>query len=229
MKIDFSISDFSVSAFSPSEYLWRMKPEVLLRDIEPDDLPIFFEHQRDPVAVAMVVFRSREKAEFDEHWAKILADDVSLKKTIVADGQVAGHIASFMRDGEREIGYWIERTLWGRGICQRSARCVSLPGTEAATLRRRGPTQYCLDTRPAKMWLHLMPERDRSGTRARRRVAYYFQACHVKASLTWRAFTWLPLFSAIRIPNSAFQISLSSSRAREPFRSLRFQRFVFQL
>ncbi len=93
-----------------------MKPEVLLRDIEPDDLPIFFEHQRDPVAVAMVVFRSREKAEFNAHWAKILADDTSLKKTIVADGQVAGHIASFMRDGEREIGYWIERTLWGRGI-----------------------------------------------------------------------------------------------------------------
>ncbi len=93
-----------------------MKPEVLLRDIETDDLPIFFEHQRDPVAVAMVVFRSREKAEFDAHWAKILADDSSLKKTIVADGQVAGHIASFMRDGEREIGYWIERTLWGQGI-----------------------------------------------------------------------------------------------------------------
>jgi RimJ/RimL family protein N-acetyltransferase len=93
-----------------------MKPEVLLRDIEPDDLPIFFEHQRDPVAVAMVVFRSRDKAEFNAHWAKILADDVSLKKTIVAGGQVAGHIASFMRDGEREIGYWIERTLWGRGI-----------------------------------------------------------------------------------------------------------------
>ena len=51
-----------------------MKTEVLLRDVEPGDLPIFFEHQRDPVAVAMVVFRSRDKAEFDEHWAKILAD-----------------------------------------------------------------------------------------------------------------------------------------------------------
>jgi RimJ/RimL family protein N-acetyltransferase len=93
-----------------------MKPEVLLRDVEPDDLPIFFEHQRDPVAVALVVFRSREKAEFDEHWARILADDTSLKKTIVADGQVAGHIASFVRDGEREVGYWIDRALWGRGI-----------------------------------------------------------------------------------------------------------------
>jgi RimJ/RimL family protein N-acetyltransferase len=85
-------------------------------EVEPGDLPIFFEHQRDPVAVALVVFRSREKAEFDEHWAKILADDTSLKKTIVADGQVAGHIASFVRDGEREVGYWIDRALWGRGI-----------------------------------------------------------------------------------------------------------------
>ena len=93
-----------------------MKTEVLLRDVEPDDLPIFFVHQRDPVAVAMVVFRSRDRAEFDEHWAKILADDAVLNKTIVADGQIAGNIASFVRDGKREIGYWIDRTLWGRGI-----------------------------------------------------------------------------------------------------------------
>ena len=93
-----------------------MKTEVLLRDVEPGDLPLFFEHQRDPVAVALVVFRSRDKAEFDEHWAKILADHACLKKTIVSDGQIAGHIGSFTRDGEREVGYWIDRTLWGRGI-----------------------------------------------------------------------------------------------------------------
>ncbi|HKP93510.1 MAG TPA: GNAT family N-acetyltransferase [Chthoniobacterales bacterium] len=93
-----------------------MKPKVLLRDVEPGDLPLFFEHQRDPVAVAMVVFRSRERDEFDKHWAKILADETSLTKTIVADGQVAGHIASFLLDGKREIGYWIDRALWGRGI-----------------------------------------------------------------------------------------------------------------
>ena len=64
----------------------------------------------------MVVFRSRERDEFDKHWAKILANETALTKTIVADGQVAGHIASFLRDGEREIGYWIDRALWGRGI-----------------------------------------------------------------------------------------------------------------
>lgn len=87
-----------------------------MRDVVPTDLPFFFEHQRDPVAVAMVVFRSRERAEFDQHWAKILANETVLTKTIVADGRVAGHIASFLRDGEREIGYWIDRALWGRGI-----------------------------------------------------------------------------------------------------------------
>jgi RimJ/RimL family protein N-acetyltransferase len=93
-----------------------VKPDVILRDVEPGDLPLFFEHQRDPVAVALVVFRSRERGEFDQHWAKILANETSLTKTIVADGQVAGHIASFLLDGKREIGYWIDRALWGRGI-----------------------------------------------------------------------------------------------------------------
>ena len=68
----------------------------------------------------MVVFRSRERAEFDEHWAKILANETSLTKTIVADGQVAGHIASFLLDGKREIGYWIDRALWRRGIASQA-------------------------------------------------------------------------------------------------------------
>ena len=93
-----------------------MNPNVRLRDVEPGDLPLLFEHQRDPEAVAMVVFRSRDAAEFDEHWAKLLADETVLKKTIVVDGEVAGHLVSFMRDGKREIGYWIDRAFWGRGI-----------------------------------------------------------------------------------------------------------------
>jgi RimJ/RimL family protein N-acetyltransferase len=73
----------------------------------------------------MVAFRSRDRAEFDQHWAKILADNSCLKKTIVvvsavsADSsahQVAGNIGSWLSDGKREIGYWIDRALWGRGI-----------------------------------------------------------------------------------------------------------------
>jgi RimJ/RimL family protein N-acetyltransferase len=99
-----------------------MKPKVQLRDVEPSDLPLFFEHQRDPIAVAMVAFQSRDRAAFDQHWAKLLADDSLLKKTIVvvsavsAENQVAGNIGSWTADGKRQVGYWIDRAFWGRGV-----------------------------------------------------------------------------------------------------------------
>src|SRR5215212_5417149 len=103
-----------------------MQGRVELRDVEADDLPLFFAHQRDPIAVALVAFRSRDRSAFDQHWEKLLADDSCLKKTIVvvsavsADPSttqvVAGNIGSWLSDGKREIGYWIDRALWGRGI-----------------------------------------------------------------------------------------------------------------
>jgi RimJ/RimL family protein N-acetyltransferase len=99
-----------------------MKMKVHLRNVETNDLPLFFEHQRDPIAVAMVAFRSRDRAAFDQHWAKLLADDSLLKKTIVvvsavsAEEQVAGNIGSWTTEGRREVGYWIDRAFWGRGV-----------------------------------------------------------------------------------------------------------------
>jgi RimJ/RimL family protein N-acetyltransferase len=93
-----------------------MNPTLHLRNVRHDDLSLFFEHQRDAIAVAMVAFRSRDRAAFDQHWAKLLADPEVLHKTIVVDGQVAGYVMSFMRDGKREVGYWIDRTFWGRGV-----------------------------------------------------------------------------------------------------------------
>ena len=93
-----------------------MKTKIQLRDVEADDLPLFFEHQRDPIAVAMVAFHSRDRAAFDQHWAKLLVDDSLLKKTVIVDGEVAGNIGSWTAEGKREIGYWIDRAFWGRGV-----------------------------------------------------------------------------------------------------------------
>jgi RimJ/RimL family protein N-acetyltransferase len=89
---------------------------ILLRDVIETDLPIFFEHQRDPEANQMAAFPARERAAFMAHWAKLLGDATLIKQTILFEGQVAGNIGSFEQHGMREIGYWIGREYWGKGI-----------------------------------------------------------------------------------------------------------------
>jgi RimJ/RimL family protein N-acetyltransferase len=32
------------------------------------------------------------------------------------DGGLAGNVVCFDQDGEREVGYWIGREFWGRGV-----------------------------------------------------------------------------------------------------------------
>lgn len=97
------------------------EPAIRLRDVTEDDLPIFFEHQRDPVANHMAAFPARDRATFTEHWTtKILGDDRVTKKTILLEEQVVGNIGSFEIAGETLVGYWIGRDQWGKGIASRA-------------------------------------------------------------------------------------------------------------
>ena len=89
---------------------------VRLRDVEESDLPFFYDHQRDPEAVKMANFASRERDAFMAHWRKILTDETVIAKTILYEGKVAGNVVSFMRGDTREVGYWLGRETWGRGI-----------------------------------------------------------------------------------------------------------------
>jgi RimJ/RimL family protein N-acetyltransferase len=93
---------------------------ALLREVEPQDISVFFEQQDDPVASAMAAFPSRDRAAHDAHWAKILADNSVIARTIVEDGQVVGNIGSWVADGQRGVGYWIGRQHWGRGYATRA-------------------------------------------------------------------------------------------------------------
>jgi RimJ/RimL family protein N-acetyltransferase len=89
---------------------------AVLRDVIEEDLPVFFEQQRDPEAVEMAAFPARERGPFFEHWHKIMDDDELVAKTIVSEGEVAGNISSWERDGKRLVGYWLGREFWGRGL-----------------------------------------------------------------------------------------------------------------
>jgi RimJ/RimL family protein N-acetyltransferase len=96
-----------------------MLGDVLLRDVVEDDLPLFFKMQLDVEANHMAAFSAKNPADmeaFMAHWTKILADDATIRRTILFSGLVVGNIASFERSGEREVCYWIEKEYWGRGI-----------------------------------------------------------------------------------------------------------------
>ena len=93
---------------------------VTLRDATASDLPIFFEHQLDPEATAMAAFPSRNKEAFDAHWAKTMANDANILKTILYDGQVAGSLMSWETVDGREVGYWLGREYWGKGIATKA-------------------------------------------------------------------------------------------------------------
>jgi RimJ/RimL family protein N-acetyltransferase len=90
--------------------------EVQLREVIDDDLPIFYEQQLDPDATAMADFPSRDRESFMAHWAKNRQNTSNIHRTILFKGEVAGNIVSWLQDGEREVGYWIGKPYWGKGI-----------------------------------------------------------------------------------------------------------------
>lgn len=100
-----------------------MTDTLLLRELQENDLAIFFTQQRDPEANYMAAFTAEDptdRAAFDTHWQRIRADTGILNRTIVVNDQVVGHIASFDYVGEREITYWLGREFWGQGIATRA-------------------------------------------------------------------------------------------------------------
>jgi RimJ/RimL family protein N-acetyltransferase len=98
-----------------------MSDEVRLRDVEPGDLPVFYEHQLDADATRMAAFPSRDRAAFDAHWAtNILGNPAAITQTILVNGQVAGNIGSWPQGGVRLVGYWIGKEHWGKGVATRA-------------------------------------------------------------------------------------------------------------
>ena len=97
-----------------------MPNSVQLRDVTETDLPIFYEQQRDPEATEMASFPARSRDAFMAHWTRIVADASVQIKTILFNGEVAGNIVCFEQLGEREVGYWLGKDYWGKGIATRA-------------------------------------------------------------------------------------------------------------
>jgi RimJ/RimL family protein N-acetyltransferase len=66
----------------------------------------------------MAAFGTKDSntSELAARWRKSLADASTTQKAIIEAGRLVGFVATFMREGQLEVTYWIARSHWGRGI-----------------------------------------------------------------------------------------------------------------
>jgi RimJ/RimL family protein N-acetyltransferase len=97
--------------------------DVRLREVTDADISIFFEQQDDEGAHWMAAFATaRDGDAFLAHWRRILADETVRARAIVVDGRIAGNLLQWLdaESGKPEVGYWVAREYWGRGVATRA-------------------------------------------------------------------------------------------------------------
>jgi RimJ/RimL family protein N-acetyltransferase len=112
---------------------------IALRPVEDADLDALFEQQRDPEAVRMAAFTAKDpddREAFDAHLAKVRFSDGITHRAVTRDGVLVGSIAAFVMEGDTEITYWIDRSVWGQGIAGR-ALALLLDAVEVRPLHAR--------------------------------------------------------------------------------------------
>ena len=97
-----------------------MNENICLREVEDSDIPAFYRQQLDPEAIEMAGFPSRGEDEFHSHWRRVRSNENNILRTILFKGKVSGNIVSWEQDGKRQIGYWIGREFWGKGIASQA-------------------------------------------------------------------------------------------------------------
>ena len=93
--------------------------DVSLRPIEDRDLDTIYQQVTDPEAVRMAAFTAEDQTDrraFLNRMSRIRADTSASNRVIELDGAIAGTIASFRIDDQREVTYWVDRKFWGKGI-----------------------------------------------------------------------------------------------------------------
>ncbi len=104
-----------------------MPPDITLRELTETDLPVLFEQQRDPVAVRMAAFVSRDpedRAAFDAHWSRILANPTGPNFAVLDRDRVVGSVSVYRDRFGPEVTYWIAREHWGRGVATAALRAL---------------------------------------------------------------------------------------------------------
>lgn len=87
-----------------------------LRNVRVSDLAVFYQQQLDPEATSMAGFPARDYEDFMAHWQRCMADDGAVLRTILCENRIAGNVVSWTQAGDVNVGYWLGREFWGRGV-----------------------------------------------------------------------------------------------------------------
>ena len=112
---------------------------ISLRALNDDDLNELFRWESDPAAANMAAFTRPDPADrdaFDAHYERVRSDPDNTNLAIEEDGALAGMIASFTIEGDRELTYWIDPARWGRGIASRAVQVFILRETQRPLFAR---------------------------------------------------------------------------------------------
>jgi RimJ/RimL family protein N-acetyltransferase len=97
--------------------------DVRLRALDDADLDALFDQMRDAESVQMAAFTTKDpddREAFDAHMARVRSATDGTLRAVTRDGEFVGTIASFVIDGQTEITYWIDRSVWGQGVASRA-------------------------------------------------------------------------------------------------------------
>jgi RimJ/RimL family protein N-acetyltransferase len=92
---------------------------ISLRPLEDRDLDTIFQQVTDPESIRMAAFTAEDQTDhraFLNKMSRVRADASASNRVIDVDGAIAGTIASFRIDDQREVTYWVNRAQWGKGI-----------------------------------------------------------------------------------------------------------------
>ena len=106
---------------------------VVLREVQSEDLPLFFAYQLDPDANHMAAFTAKDPADrqaFMAKWDRSLASETTAIRTILFEGQVVGSVLKYEASaGHPEVSYWLGKPFWGQGIATAALRVLLLQVT----------------------------------------------------------------------------------------------------
>ena len=98
---------------------------ITLRPTQVADLPVLAAFQSDPVANQMAAFTAPDPNDHDAYiakWTRLLADPSIVARVVLQDGKIVGTVGSWVLHNERQVTYWMDRSVWGQGLATEALR-----------------------------------------------------------------------------------------------------------